>query len=123
MVANLRLSFVWAGSAGVWGLMSIAAEHAHSNTSLTDAAVLPEGAAKMTHVRITELWEVGKPTQNIPGRLGLDRQREGGVCTLSLPRYTASFWEFLFPRVFTIPRHIEARGRLLPTLPASRVYP
>ena len=60
LVADLRLTFGRSGMvAGVWGLMSSAAENAHYNTSLTDAVVLPERTAMMSHVRITESWEVG----------------------------------------------------------------
>ena len=61
LVADLRLTFGWTGSPGFWGLVSSAAEHAQCNTSLTDTVVLPEGTTMMSHVRITDPWEVGKP--------------------------------------------------------------
>ena len=50
----------------------------------------------MAHVRIMEPWEVGTPTQ-IPQRPGFGRQREGGVWTRSLPRYTSD--DYLLARV------------------------
>ena len=62
LVAGLRLTFEWTWSPGLWGFMSSVAEHANCNTSITDAAVLLEGTAMMSPVRITEPWEVGKPT-------------------------------------------------------------
>ena len=45
LVADLRLTFGWAGSPGFGELMSSAAEHAHCKTSSTDAVVLPKETA------------------------------------------------------------------------------
>ena len=77
LVADLRLTFGWAGSPGFWGVMSAAAEHAHCHTSLTDAIVLPEGAEMMSHVRIADPWEVGQPTR-VPREAGVRPAKGGG---------------------------------------------
>ena len=61
IVADLRLTFGWAGSPGFWGLLSSAAEHAHCNTSVRDAHILSEGEDMMSHVTIVEPWEEGAP--------------------------------------------------------------
>ena len=78
VVVDLSLTFGWAGSPGFWGVMSSAAEHAHCNTSLTDAVVLPEGTTTMSHVRITEPWEVGNPTR-VPREAGVRPAKGGGL--------------------------------------------
>ena len=61
IVADLRLTFGWAGSPGFWGLLSSAAEHAHCNTSGRDAHILSEGEDMISHVTIVEPWEEGAP--------------------------------------------------------------
>jgi len=61
LVADFRLTFGWAGSPGNWGVLSSAAEHSHCHTSIEDAVILPEGADMMSHVKVVEPWEVGKP--------------------------------------------------------------
>ena len=57
--------------------MSSAAGHSHCNTSLTDAAVLPEGTAMMSYGRNTAPLDVRKPTQ-IPREAGVRPVKGGG---------------------------------------------
>lgn len=61
LVADLRLTFGCAGSPGLGGIMSQAAEHSHCHTSIRTAEILPEGADMMSHVKVVETWEVGDP--------------------------------------------------------------
>ena len=70
LVADVRLTLGWAGSPGFWGFKSSVAEHGRCETLLTDAVVLLEGAAMMSHVRITQTREVGKSTQ-VPREAGV----------------------------------------------------
>ena len=63
LVADVRLTFGWAGSPGHWGVMSEAAAHSRRNTTVESAEILPGGKAKMSHVKITEPWEIGRPRQ------------------------------------------------------------
>ena len=65
LVADFRLTFGWAGSPGHWGVMSEAAAHSHRNT-VESAEILFEGKAMMSHVKIIELWEIGRPRQVPP---------------------------------------------------------
>ena len=47
--------------------MSEAAAHSHQNTSSVETTeILPEGKAMMSHVQITESWEISRPTQVPP---------------------------------------------------------
>ena len=55
-MADLRLTFGWAGSPRFKGWLSSAAEHAHCNTSVRDAHILSEGEDMMSHVNIVEPW-------------------------------------------------------------------
>ena len=66
LVADFRLTFGWAGSPGHWGVMSEAAAHSPRNTTVQTAEILSEGKAIMSHVKITEPWEIGRPTQDPP---------------------------------------------------------
>ena len=66
LVADFRLTFGWAGSPGHWGVMSEAAAHSHRNTTVESAEILFEGKAMMSHVKITEPWEIGRPKQVPP---------------------------------------------------------
>ena len=70
LVADFRLTFGWAGSSGHWGVMSEAAAHSHRNATTVEttetAEILPEGKAMMSHVKITEPCEIGRPTQVPP---------------------------------------------------------
>ena len=66
LVADFRLTFGWAGSPGHWGVMSEAAAHSHRNTTVESAEILFEGKAMMSHVKIIEPWEVGRPRQVPP---------------------------------------------------------
>ena len=66
LVADFRLTFGWAGSPGYWGVMSEAAAHSHRNTTVESAEILFEGKAMMSHVKITEPWEIGRPRQVPP---------------------------------------------------------
>ena len=67
LVLDFRLTFGWAASPGYWGLMASAAEHAHRNTIVERALILPQGKAMMSHVKIVDPWGAGKPTQIPPG--------------------------------------------------------
>ncbi|CAB1107576.1 unnamed protein product [Ectocarpus sp. CCAP 1310/34] len=69
LVADLRLTFGWAASPGLWGVLASAAEHSHRNTSLANARLLPEGIAMMSHVKKKPPWEKGTPTP-IPSSAG-----------------------------------------------------
>ena len=66
LVADFRLTFGWAGSPGHWGVMSEAAAHSHQNTTVESAEILFEGKAMMSHVKIIEPWEAGRPRQVPP---------------------------------------------------------
>ena len=52
-------------------------EHAHFQTTLCGEAVLPGGVRMMSHVRITEPWESGKPTR-VPLEAGVRPAKGGG---------------------------------------------
>ena len=43
--------------------MSEAAAHSHQNTTVESAEILFEGKVMMSHVKITEPWEIGRPRQ------------------------------------------------------------
>ena len=43
--------------------MSEAAAHSRRNTTVESAEILPGGKAMMSHVKITEPWEIGRPRQ------------------------------------------------------------
>ena len=62
LVVDLRLPFGWTGSPGHFGVTASAAEHAHRNTNLSTAQILPEGVDMMKHVKIVDRWEEGEPT-------------------------------------------------------------
>ena len=66
LVADFWLTFGWAGSLGHWGVMSEAAAHSHRSTTVETAEILFEGKAMMSHVKIIEPWEIGKPRQVPP---------------------------------------------------------
>ena len=66
LVADFRLTFGWVGSPGHWGVMFETAAHFHRNTAVETAEILPEGKAIVSHVKITELVEIGRPTQVPP---------------------------------------------------------
>lgn len=67
LVSDFRLTFGWSASPGCWDLMVAAAEHAHCNTTAECAVILPEGKAMISHVKIVEPWETGRPTRIPPG--------------------------------------------------------
>ena len=64
--ADFRLTFGWAGAPGHWGVMFEAASHSHRNSTVETAEILPEGKALLSYVKITEPWEIGRPTQVPP---------------------------------------------------------
>ena len=66
LVADFRLTFGWTGSPGHWGVMSKAAAHSHRNITVESAEILFEEKAMMSHVKITEPWEIGRPRQVPP---------------------------------------------------------
>ena len=61
LVADLRLTFGWAASPGLWGVMASAAEHSHRNTNASNVQLLDEGIKMMSHVKVTPPWEEGQP--------------------------------------------------------------
>ena len=65
-VVDFQLTFGWAGSPGHWGVMFKAAAYSHRNITIETAGILPEGKAMVSHVKITKLWEIGRPTQVPP---------------------------------------------------------
>ena len=77
LVSDFRLTFGWAASPGYWGLMAAAAEHAHCNTTVNSAVILPEGKAMMSHVKIVKPWENGSPTR-IPTGVRVNAPKRGG---------------------------------------------
>ena len=77
LVSDFRLTFGWAASPGYWGLMAAAVKHAHGNTTVDSAVILPEGKAMMSHVKIVKPWETGSPTQ-IPTGTRVNAPRKGG---------------------------------------------
>ena len=89
LVADLRLTLGWAESPGFWGVMWSAAEHAHCYATSTDAVVLPEGAGMMSHIRINEPWERGKPIR-VPREAAVRPARGGGLLDPSFPRYMST---------------------------------
>ena len=64
---DVLVSELYLLSGGFWGPMASAAEHAHCNTTVERALILPEGKAMMPHVKIADPWETGKPAQILPG--------------------------------------------------------
>ena len=52
VVVDLRLQFGWRNSPGFWGLMASALEHSHTHSTFQNAAVSPQGAAAVGHVRL-----------------------------------------------------------------------
>ena len=77
LVSDFRLTFGWAASPGYWGLMAAAVEHAHCNTTVNSAVILPEGKTMMSHVKIVKPWETGNPTR-IPTGVRVNAPRRGG---------------------------------------------
>ncbi|CAB1118521.1 unnamed protein product [Ectocarpus sp. CCAP 1310/34] len=96
LVADLRLTFGWAASPGLWGVLASAAEHSHRNTSLANARLLPEGIAMMSHVKIKPPWEKGTPTP-IPSSAGVRPHRGGGPADDFLARVYVD--DFLLTKV------------------------
>ncbi|CAB1106825.1 unnamed protein product [Ectocarpus sp. CCAP 1310/34] len=96
LVADLRLTFGWAASPGLWGELASAAEHSHRNTSLANARLLPEGIAMMSHVKIKPPWEKGTPTP-IPSSAGVRPHRGGGPADDFLARVYVD--DFLLTKV------------------------
>ena len=41
-VVDVRLTFGWSGFPGLWGVMSVAVEHAHCNTTIKTSQLLNE---------------------------------------------------------------------------------
>ena len=99
-VADFRLTFGWAGSPGHWGVMSEAAAHSHRNTTVESTEILFEGKAMMSHVKITEPWEIGRPRQVPPCvRVKNKDVPRGGLHDPSLPlcMSMASSWHAYRP--------------------------
>ena len=77
LVEDLRLTFRWAASPGYWGLMASAVKHSHLHTTVDSAVILPEGKAMMSHAKIVNPWESGRPTR-IPSGVRVKEPRRGG---------------------------------------------
>ena len=56
VVLDLRLQFERRNSPGFWRLMASALEHSHTRSAFQDAAVSPQGAAAVEHVRLAPPW-------------------------------------------------------------------
>ena len=67
LLSHFRLTFGWAA----------VVEHAHCNTTVNSAVILPEGKAMMSHVKIVKPWETGSPTQ-IPTGVRVNAPRKRG---------------------------------------------
>ena len=52
VVVDLRLQFGWRNTPGFWGLMASALKHSHTHSTFKDAAVSPQGAAAVEHMRL-----------------------------------------------------------------------
>ena len=66
--------------------MAEAAAHSHRNATVETAEILPEAKATMSHVKITEPWEIGRPTQVPPCvRIKNKDVPRGGPMNPSLP--------------------------------------
>ena len=52
VVMDLHLQSGWRNSPGFWELMASALEHFHTHSTFQDAAVSPQGAAAVEHVRL-----------------------------------------------------------------------
>ena len=76
LLADFRVTFAWVASPGYWGLMASAAELAHLHTTVISAVILPEGKAMMSHVKLVDPWEPGKPTR-IPAGVRVEATRGG----------------------------------------------
>ena len=61
-VIEFGSTFGWSGSAWFWGVLSVAAAHAHCNTTVDSAPWLNEVEEKMAHAKLVERWEEGIPT-------------------------------------------------------------
>lgn len=96
LVADLRLTFGWAASPGLWGVMASAAEHSHRNTNASNVQLLDEGVRMMSHVKITPPWEVGPPKQ-LPAEANVKPHTGGG----SADDYLATVYvdDFLLSKV------------------------
>ena len=79
LVVGVWLIFGWAGSPSHWGVMSEAAVHSHRNATVETAVILPEGKDMMSHLKLSEPWEIDRPTQVPPSGLikNNDVPREG----------------------------------------------
>ena len=84
LVADVRLTFGWAGSPGHWGVMSVAAALSHRNTTVETADILSEGKAMMSHMKITEPWEIGRPRQ-VPPCVRVENKEGANPMNPSLP--------------------------------------
>ena len=56
--------------------MAAAVEHAHCNTTVYSAVILPQGKAMMSQVKTVKTWETGSPRQ-IPTGATVDVPRKG----------------------------------------------
>ena len=52
VVVDLRLQFGWRNSPRFWGQIAFALEHSHTHSTFQDAAVSPQRAAVVKHVRL-----------------------------------------------------------------------
>ena len=67
VIIDRGLQFGWTSSRSLWGVCATAAEHAHNNTTFTNAVVTPEGREATSHVQVVP------PRENeVRGRLPPD---------------------------------------------------
>ena len=87
--------------------MSKAAAHSHRNTTVETIKILLKGKAMMSDVKITELWEIGRPTQDPPSvRIKNNDLPRGGR---NEPFFvTVYVHDFIMARVQTDPTHQSA---------------
>ena len=54
VVIDFRSTFGWSRSPGFWGVMEMAAAHAHCNTTIDSSQMLDKGKEMMAHVKVVE---------------------------------------------------------------------
>ena len=52
VIIDRCLQFGWTSSPSLWGVCAAAVEHAHNNTTFTNAVVTPEGREATSHVQV-----------------------------------------------------------------------
>lgn len=94
---------VWVGGiTGLPGVLLSAAAHAHCDTTLLDAQILPKEKYTMSHVKIVRPWEEGSPAW-IPPEAEIRPVKGGG---LTYPLFAiVCVNDYLLSRVQQDPQH------------------